>query len=162
VLFWCMALCIAATAQNAVTGKVTDAKDGTPISGVTVIVKGTTAATQTATDGTFKINVPANATLIFSNVGFTKQEIAVAGKSVIDVSFVQANQQLNEVVVVAYGSRRRGDLTGSVTAVTAKDFQKGNIASSEQLLVGKVPGLEVTTGGGSAGGGSKIRVRSGQ
>jgi TonB-dependent starch-binding outer membrane protein SusC len=161
VFFCCMALFITASAQNAVTGKVTDATNGTPISGVTVMVKGTTVATQTATDGTFKINVPANATLVFSNVGFTRQEIAIAGKRVIDVSFVQANQQLNEVVVVAYGSRRRGDLTGSVTAVTAKDFQKGNIASSEQLLVGKVPGLEVTTGGGSAGGGSKIRIRSG-
>lgn len=160
VLFSCM-LCIAAMAQNAVTGKVTDAKDGAPVSGVTVSVKGTTAATQTAADGTFKINVAANATLVFTYVGYTTQQVAVAGKTVIDVSFVQANQQLNEVVVVAYGSRRRGDLTGAVTAVSSKDFQKGNIASSEQLLVGKVPGLEVTTGGGSAGGGSKIRIRSG-
>lgn len=156
-----MLFCNAAMAQNAVTGKVTDSKDGTPVRGVTVSVKGTTAATQTAADGTFKINVPSNATLVFSYVGFATQQIAVAGKTVIDVSFVQINQQLNEVVVVAYGSRRKGDLTGAVTAVSAKDFQKGNIASSEQLLIGKVPGLEVTTGGGSAGGGSKIRIRSG-
>lgn len=161
VVFSSMLLSIAAMAQNAVTGKVTDSKDGSPVSGVTVSVKGTTAATQTATDGTFKINVPNNATLVFTSVGFVTQQVAVAGKTVIDVSFVQANQQLNEVVVVAYGSRRRGDLTGAVTSVTTKDFQKGNIASSEQLLVGKVPGLEVTTGGGSAGGGSKIRIRSG-
>lgn len=161
VLFSSMLLSIAAMAQNAVTGKVTDAKDGSPVGGVTVSVKGTTAATQTAADGTFKINVPNNATLVFTSVGFVTQQVAVAGKSTIEVSFVQANQQLNEVVVVAYGSRRRGDLTGSVTAITAKDFQKGNINSSEQLLVGKVPGLEVTTGGGSAGGGSRIRIRSG-
>lgn len=161
VMFSSMLLSIASLAQNAVTGKVTDAKDGSPVGGVTVSVKGTTAATQTATDGTYKINVAGNATLVFTSVGFVTQQVAVAGKNVIDVSFVQANQQLNEVVVVAYGSRRRGDLTGSVTAVTSKDFQKGNIASSEQLLVGKVPGLEVTTGGGSAGGGSRIRIRSG-
>lgn len=65
------------------------------------------------------------------------------------------------MVVVAYGTRRRGDLTGSVTAVTSKDFQKGVITSSEQLLQGKVAGLQVTTGGGSAGGGSRIRIRGG-
>jgi TonB-linked SusC/RagA family outer membrane protein len=152
---------IAVTAQTTVTGKVTDARDGSPAAGVNVTVKGTTTVTQTGKDGTYKITVPVNATLVFSSVGFTAQQLAVGGRTVVDAAMVQANQQLNEVVVVAYGSRRRGDLTGSVTAVTAKDFQKGNIASSEQLLVGKVPGLEVTTGGGSAGGGSKIRIRSG-
>jgi iron complex outermembrane receptor protein len=154
-------LSMAAMAQTVVTGKVTDSKDGSPSVGVTVTVKGTTTATQTAADGTFKITVPANATLVFTSINFNTLQILVAGKTTIDVSMVQSNQQLNEVVVVAYGSRRRGDLTGSVTSVSAKDFQKGNIASSEQLLVGKVPGLEVTTGGGSAGGGSKIRIRSG-
>ncbi len=161
VLLSCMLLSAATMAQNAVTGKVTDAKDGSPVNGVTVSVRGTTVATQTTADGAFKINVPNNATLVFTYVGFVTQQIAVAGKTVINVSLAQANQQLNEVVVVAYGSRRRGDLTGAVTSVSSKDFQKGNIASSEQLLVGKVPGLEVTTGGGSAGGGSKIRIRSG-
>jgi TonB-dependent starch-binding outer membrane protein SusC len=152
---------MAAIAQSTVTGRVTDARDGSPLSGVNVSVKGTTSAVQTAKDGTFKITVPSNATLLFTSVGFNTQQLSAAGKATVDVIMTQANQQLNEVVVVAYGSRRRGDLTGSVTAVSAKDFQKGNIASSEQLLVGKVPGLEVTTGGGSAGGGSKIRIRSG-
>ncbi len=154
-------LSVVAFAQTAVTGKVTDSKDGSPKSGVTVTVKGTQTATQTAADGTFKINAAANATLIFTSVGFANREVAVGGKSSINVSLEQADQRLNEVVVVAYGTKRRGDLTGSVTSVSAKDFQKGNIASSEQLLVGKVAGLEVTTGGGSAGGGSKIRIRSG-
>jgi len=161
VTFSLLLLSVTALAQTVITGKVTDSKDGSPASGVTVTVRGTTTAVQTAADGTFKINAPANATLVFTSIGFNTQQVAVAGKTTIDVSLVQGNQQLNEVVVVAYGSRRRGDLTGSVTSVSAKDFQKGNIASSEQLLVGKVPGLEVTTGGGSAGGGSKIRIRSG-
>ena len=152
---------ITALAQNVITGKVTDSKDGSPAAGVTVTVKGTTAATQTATDGSFKINAPANAVLVFTSVSFVTQQVSIAGKASVDVTLVQSNQQLNEVVVVAYGTKRRGDLTGSVTSVSAKDFQKGNIASSEQLLVGKVAGLEVTTGGGSAGGGSKIRIRSG-
>ena len=154
-------LSAAAFAQTAVTGKVTDSKDGTAVAGATVTVKGTQTAAKTAADGTFKINALANATLIISSVGFGSMEVALAGKTTVDISLVQTNQRLNEVVVVAYGTKRRGDLTGSVTSVSAKDFQKGNIASSEQLLVGKVAGLEVTTGGGSAGGGSKIRIRSG-
>jgi TonB-dependent starch-binding outer membrane protein SusC len=161
VSFSLLLLSISALAQNVITGKVTDSKDGSPAAGVTVTVKGTTTATQTATDGSFKINAAANAVLVFSSVSFVTQQVSIAGKASVDVSLIQSNQQLNEVVVVAYGTKRRGDLTGSVTSVSAKDFQKGNIASSEQLLVGKVAGLEVTTGGGSAGGGSKIRIRSG-
>ena len=151
----------AAFAQNVITGKVTDSKDGSPAIGITVMVKGTNTATQTAADGTFKISAPANATLVFSSVGFTLQEVITGGKSSIDVSLIQTDRQMDELVVVAYGTRRRGDLTGAVTSVSAKDFQKGVVNSSEQLLQGKVAGLEVTTGGGSPGGGSRIRIRGG-
>ena len=150
-----------AFAQNAVTGKATDSKDGSPAAGITVTVKGTITATQTAADGTYKIIAAPKATLVFTGVGFARQEVAVNGRTDVDASMVQVNQQLNEVVVVAYGTRRRGDLTGSVSSVSAKDFQKGAIASSEQLLQGKVAGLQITSGGGSAGGGSKIRIRGG-
>ena len=152
---------LTAFAQKPLTGRVTSAKDGTAIAGVTVSVKGSKTAVQTSSDGTFKINVPENAVLIFSAVNAVRQEVTVAGRSSFDISLAQSSQRLDEVVVVAYGTRKKSDLTGAVTSVSAKDFQKGNINSSEQLLVGKVPGLEVTTGGGSAGGGSKIRIRSG-
>jgi TonB-linked SusC/RagA family outer membrane protein len=145
--------------QNAVTGKVTDAKDGTPVSGATIIVKGTKTATQSAADGSFKINAPANGVLVISSVGFAQREVSV--NNAANISLTQVNQQLNELVVVAYGTKRKGDLTGSVTSVSAKDFQKGVVNSSEQLLQGKVAGLEVTTGGGSPGGGSRIRIRGG-
>ena len=154
-------LTVGAFAQTAVTGKVTDSRDGTGVAGATVTAKGSTIASKTGPDGTFKISVPPNATLVFTSIGFDNIEVAVGGKTIIDVSMVQADQRLNEVVVIAYGTKRRGDLTGSVTSISAKDFQKGNIASSEQLLLGKVAGLEITSGGGSAGGGSKIRIRSG-
>ena len=154
-------LSMAAMAQNVVTGKVTDSKDGSPLAGVTVTAKGTRVSVQTATDGTYKITVPVGSgSLIFTSVGFAKQELAASGTDV-NVNFVATNQQLNEVVVVAYGTRKKSDLTGAVTAVTPKDFQKGAIFSSEQLLVGKVAGLSVITGGGSAGGGSTIRIRGG-
>ena len=161
LLFLMMAFSPAAFSQNVVTGKVTDSKDGSALAGVTISVKGTRTVTQTASDGTFKINAPANATLVFTSVGFATMEAVVDGKPSIDVSMVQVNQQLNEVVVVAYGTRRKGDLTGSVTSVSTKDFQKGVVNSPEQLLLGKVAGLEVTNGGGQPGGGSRIRIRGG-
>lgn len=154
-------LSLAAFSQNVITGKVTDSKDGTPVAGATVTVKGTKAATQTAIDGSFKINAPASATLVFSSIGFDQQEVSTTGKSDVNVNFVKLNQNLDELVVVAYGTKRKGDLTGSVTSVSAKDFQKGVVNSSEQLLQGKVAGLEVTTGGGAPGGGSRIRIRGG-
>ncbi len=157
-----MLIVTSAVAQDKlVTGKVTDLKDGKPISGASVLVKGTSVGTQTAEDGSFKLNAPASATtLVVSFVGYTTQELQI-GSGNLTISLVQFNSSLSDVVVVAYGTRRKGDLTGSVTSVTAKDFQKGVINSSEQLLQGKVAGLQITSGGGSAGGGSKIRIRSG-
>ena len=153
--------CFTAIAQDkVVTGKVTDSS-GAPVAGATVMVKGTTVGTQTSTDGAFKITAPQNAkALVISSIGFLSQEIAI-GNGTVNVQLKGASSILNDVIVVAYGTRKKGDLTGSVTAITAKDFQKGNIASSEQLLQGKVAGLQVTSGGGSAGGGSRIRIRGG-
>jgi iron complex outermembrane receptor protein len=155
-------LSVAAFAQNkTVTGRVTDAS-GKGVAGASVIVKGQSRGVVTTEDGTYTISVPANAsTLTISSVGFGTQEVPIAGKTTADVSLQSAAANMNEVVVVAYGTRRRGDLTASVTSISAKDFQKGQISSSEQLLQGKVAGLQVTSGGGSAGGGSRIRIRGG-
>ena len=162
-LFALLLLAQISFAQNRViTGKVTDSKDGSAMPGVTVSVKGTRTAAQTNANGTYSITVPDNATtLVFSSVGFGVKEVSVEGKTSADVSLTITNASLGEVVVVAYGTRRKGDLTGAVTSVSSKDFQKGNINSPEQLLQGKVAGLNVTTGGGSAGGGSRIRIRGG-
>ena len=148
--------------DRVITGKITDSKDGSPVQGASVVAKGNRTGAQTGVDGTFRISVPATVNaLIVSSVGFATQEVSIEGKTSVEVSLVVVNASMGEVVVVAYGTRRRGDLTGSVTAVSAKDFQKGNINSPEQLLQGKVAGLQVTTGGGSAGGGSRIRIRGG-
>lgn len=151
----------AAFAQNVVTGKVTDSKDGSAAANVNVTVKGTRTTVQTAADGSFSISAPANATLVFSAVGFATQEVAVGGRSSVNVSFVQANQQLNEVVVVGYGTTRKKDITGAVTTVSSKDFQKGIISTPEQLISGKVPGVAITSNGGQPGQGSVIRIRGG-
>ncbi|MCB9054808.1 MAG: SusC/RagA family TonB-linked outer membrane protein [Chitinophagales bacterium] len=150
-------------AQNKViTGKLTDSKDGSSLAGVTISAKGSTIATQSQGDGTYSFSVPESVTvLVFSFVGYNTQEVTLNGRTSVDVVMVLSNASLGEVVVVSYGTRRRGDLTGSVTAITSKDFQKGNINSAEQLLQGKAAGLQITTGGGAAGGGSRIRIRGG-
>ncbi|MBO9681355.1 MAG: SusC/RagA family TonB-linked outer membrane protein [Flavisolibacter sp.] len=144
-----------------ITGRVTDST-GNGIANVSVTVKeAPSRGTTTAPDGRFSILVPAKAsTLVFSSVGYAYMEIPISGNTV-NAILQSGTSDLNTVVVVAYGTRRKGDLTGAVTSVTAKDFQKGNINSSEQLLIGKVAGLQVTTGGGAAGGGSTIRIRGG-
>ncbi len=146
--------------ERVVTGKVTDSKDGTPLSGITIQVKGTKNATQTAADGSFKVRVDGDATLVVTSIGYAKQEVS-ASTSPITVSLVQNNAALGEVVVVGYGSVKKKDLTGSVSTVTSKDFQKGSITSPEQLIAGKVAGVSITTNGGQPGSGSVIRIRGG-
>src|SRR5687767_6692111 len=108
-----------AAAQTTITGKVTDANDATPLPGVTVTVKGTTTSVQTDAGGNYSIVAPSNATLVFSSASFTSRELPVSGQNNFDVSLSAANARLNEVVIVAYGARRRGDLTGAVTSVSA-------------------------------------------
>ncbi|MGN6294205.1 MAG: SusC/RagA family TonB-linked outer membrane protein [Chitinophagaceae bacterium] len=145
--------------DKVVSGKVTDAK-GAGVAGVNVVAKGSSIGTQTAADGTYRLTVPATINILeFTSIGFATQEVNIDGRSTVDVRMDINTASLGEVVVIAYGTRRKSDLTGSVTSLSSKDFQKGNIASSEQLLQGKVAGLQVTTGGGSAGGGSRIRIR---
>lgn len=146
--------------ERTITGKVTDAA-GTPLANASVVVKGGVSGTATKADGTFSLRVPNSAgTLVVSSVGFGTREIAITGENV-EIVLSAAQATMNEIVVVAYGTRRKSDLTGSVTSISTKDFQKGEIASAEQLLQGKVAGLQITTGGGAAGGGSRIRIRGG-
>lgn len=146
--------------SKVVTGKVTDAI-GVPLAGVTVMVKGTTIGTQTATDGTFSVNAPATAsTLVFSSVGFASTEMTI-GEGPINVSLASAVGTLSEVIVVGYGTQRKSDLTGAVTSVSAKDFQTGAIQTPEQLIAGKVAGVQISTNGGAPGAGSRIRIRGG-
>ena len=146
-------------AQNQISGIVTNSKDGLPLSGVTISIKGTKTAVQSDANGAYNILVPSNkAVLLFTSVGYDSQQIG-ATSSTLNVQLLQNNAQMQEVVVVAYGTKKKSDLTGAVTSVSAKDFQKGSINSSEQLLQGKVAGLQITSGGGSAGGGSRIRIR---
>lgn len=148
--------------DRTVTGKVTDTKDGSPLQSVTVLVKGTNIGTQTAADGTFRLRVPSTATtLVISSVGFATQEVAI-GSGTVNVSLAATTgTNLNEVVVVGYGTQRKRDLTGAVATVSSKDFQKGAIQSPEQLIAGKVAGVQISSNGGAPGAGSRIRIRGG-
>ncbi len=148
-------------AQNKViTGKVTDSKDGSAVVGVTVSGKGSTGATQTGVDGSYSISVGQGVTvLVFSSVGFTTQEISIGGRSSVDVVLVMGSTSMGEVVVIGYGTARRKDLTGSVATVNSKDFVKGPLTSPEQLINGKVAGVQITAPSGAPGAGGRIRVR---
>lgn len=160
--FALLLLSLGALAQNVITGKVTDTKDGSPAAGVTVTVSGTKIATQTAADGSFRISAPTkDAKLVFTSTEFNRIEFPTNGLSSVEVGLVQATQRLSEVVVIGYGTVKKKDLTGSISNVTAKDFNKGQVSSPEQLIAGKVAGVSVTQSSGAPGAGSTIRIRGG-
>jgi TonB-linked SusC/RagA family outer membrane protein len=151
---------IAQTRQ--ISGKVTDSKDGSAVSNASVTLKGTKTGTTTDASGNFKLSVSgSSAVLIVSSVGFNKIEVPVGEQSVVQVSLVAASAALTEVVVVGYGTQRKKDLTGAVATVSSKDFVKGAIQTPEQLIAGKVAGVQITPNNGSPGSGSVIRIRGG-
>lgn len=147
--------------QTVLKGKVTDSSSGEALPGVSIVVKGTTNGTITNMNGMFSLGVNRGDVVQFSFVGYKLQEVVIEAQKELQVAMTVDNEELEEVVVIAYGTRKKTDLTGAVTSVSSKEFQKGNIASSEQLLTGKVPGLQITSSGGAAGAGSTIRIRGG-
>ncbi len=148
-------------AQRKISGTVTDASSGEPLIGANVLVVGTGEGAVTDLDGKYQLNVPAGVSrLQFSYTGYTSQEIEIGASSVIDVR-LSPGETLEEVVVIGYGTAKKTDVTGAVTSVTSKDFIRGNIATPEQLVNGKVAGVQITTNGGAPGSGSRIRIRGG-
>lgn len=147
--------------DRTITGKVTDSKDGSPVAGASVQPKGAKGGTTTKSDGTFSINVGPNVnTIVITSIGYASQEISIAGKNSVDVSFEATfGSNLNEVIVTGYGSSKKKDLTGAIASVKAKDFNKGVVTSPDQLIQGKVAGLQVTNNSGQPGGGATIRIR---
>lgn len=144
-----------------VTGTVTDATNGEPIPGVTILVKGTTIGTSTDLVGKYSIQAESNSTLSFSFIGYEPQETPINGRAIIDIALNVSTQSIDEVVVIGYGSVKKNDATGSVVAVSSKDFNKGAITSPQDLLVGKSAGVVITNSGGAPGSGATIRIRGG-
>ncbi len=150
-----------AFAQSTLTGVVSD-NTGMPIPGVNVIVEGTQNGTSTDLDGKYTIgNLQSGNTLIFSSIGFGNQRIAFAGQTNLNVTMTDDATLLKEVVVIGYGTTTKRNASTAVTTVTAEQFQKGPIVGAEQLIQGRVAGLQVTTGGGEPGSGSLVRIRAG-
>ncbi|RAK02205.1 iron complex outermembrane receptor protein [Larkinella arboricola] len=143
-----------------ISGTVRSAEDNSALPGVTVQIKGTNRGGTTDAEGKYTLaNVPDNATLVFSFIGMISQETAVGNRSTVDVTLKGDQQQLQEVVVVGYGTQRVKDATGSVVALGTQDFNKGVIASPEQLLQGRAAGIQVTPASGEPGAGVNIRIR---
>ncbi|MBC7904535.1 MAG: TonB-dependent receptor [Gemmatimonadaceae bacterium] len=141
-----------------IAGKIADSKDGTPLPGVTVKVKGSTSATVSGPDGTFRLNAPQNATtLVFSYVGYQDLEAAISPS--MDISLVPGDKALTEVLVVGYGTKIKRDVTSSISRVTSKDFQNQPMPSFETALQGRTAGVFINSGSGKLGQGLNIRVR---
>jgi len=149
------------TIDKIVKGTVTDAT-GQPLPGVSVIIKGTSTSVVTDIDGNYVINLPAGANiLVFSYIGMKTQEVAVGNQETVNVTLQDNVAQLEEVVLVGYGSSRKQDLTGSVAKIDSKDFQKGFVTNAEQLIANKIPGVQVTPTSGKPGAGSSMTIRGG-
>lgn len=149
-------------AQTDVSGTVTDAESGEILPGVNVIVKGMpTRGTSVDAEGSFNLTVPSvQDTLIFSFVGYVTQEIPLDGRTNIDVTLSPDVQQLEDVVVIGYGTQEKQQITGSVSSVQSEDFVAGNVNNPGELIQGKVPGLTIAgAGGGDPNSSPSIRMR---
>jgi TonB-linked SusC/RagA family outer membrane protein len=149
----------AVAAAIKVQGTVSDEK-GLPLPGVSVKVKGTSAGAITDANGKYSLtDVDGSATLVFSFIGYNTQEVAVNNKEQIDVKLTEASKELNQVVVVGYGTQKRVDLTGAVGSVNSKQLQERPAQTVEEELAGKIAGVNVSTNSGAPGGETKVRIR---
>ena len=153
--------CLQLLAQTrTIKGVVTDAQNGEALIGATVMVEGDKSGTVTDFDGNFSLQVPSSAKKVkISYIGYIDQVVAISDN--MKVNLESDSKALADVVVIGYGTARKSDLTGSVATVKAKDFNKGLVSSPEQLINGKVSGVQIMSNSGSASAGSTIRVRGG-
>ncbi|GAB3809231.1 TonB-dependent receptor [Spirosoma humi] len=142
-----------------ITGKVTDEK-GEGLPGVSVVVKGSTQGATTDGTGSFRINVPdANATLVFSFVGYGRKEVVVGSQTALTVALAPDDQTLNEVVVVGYGSQLKKEITGAVQTVSAAEIKDLPVSQIGQKLQGRLAGVQINQTTGKPGQGISIRIR---
>lgn len=146
-------------AQKQITGTVTDEKQ-VPLVGATVTVKGTKVATVTDASGRFTLNTPANTkSVVVSFIGMQSQEILLGDRSIYAVSLSPSSSTMSDVVVIGYGTRRRAEVTSSISSISAKDIRDQPVAGVDQAMQGKIAGVTVTNNSGQPGGGVSVRVR---
>ncbi len=143
-----------------VKGNVSDST-GEPLIGASVLAKGTAEGTATDFDGNFTLSVEPDAILVVSYVGYDTKEVAVDGQTTINVVLSENSVMLNEVVAIGYGTVKKSDATGAVSAIKPSEIQAGLATSAQDLLVGRSPGVVVTTSGGQPEGGANIQIRGG-
>ncbi len=149
-----------AMAQSSVTGKVTDQSTGAALANVSVTVKGSNRGTTTSSTGVYKLSLQSgDASLVFSSTGFAETEVAIGGKSTIDVSLATSSTKLSEIVVVGYGSQSKKDVTGAVSSIKGDQIQNLPVSGATQALQGRVAGVNVVRNGGSPGNAGSIRIR---
>lgn len=157
LMLWCYSSNITAQTRE-ISGSVTDSA-GEPLIGVSIVVKGTTIGTTTDLDGRFSLSTSMGSTLQVSYVGYTSQEVKVTSTSLLRIVMKEDMAQLEEVVVVGYGTQKKVNLTGSVASVTAEDLVNKPVMSTAQAIAGLAPGLSVITNSGRPGSGASVRIR---
>ena len=146
--------------QKKVTGKVTDATTGEALPGVTIVIRGTTTGVASDLDGSYSIDVPSNNTVLqFTSVGYASQEVTVGSRTVINVGMQSDVTMIEELVVVGYGFKKKRDLTGSISSITASSIEDTPVKDVLSALQGRAPGVFVTSNSGAPGDGITVRVR---
>lgn len=149
-------------AQQTVKGIVKEKTSGDPLPGVSIVIKGSIKGSLSDFNGNFTIEkVQQGDVLVFQYLGYKNQEVTIGTNMQLIIQLEQSSEQLDEIVIVGYGTVKKSDATGSLTAVTAKDFNKGAVVAADQLIQGRISGVQVINGGGSPGEGAQIRIRSG-
>jgi TonB-linked SusC/RagA family outer membrane protein len=149
---------IAFAQTRQVSGTVTDAA-GEPLIGVSVLAKGTTKGGVTDVNGAFNVEVPENATLVFSYIGYDAQEMAVAGQTTFAVKLEENASSLNDVVVVGYGTQKKSQLTGAIASISKKEIAELPITNAGQAMQGRIAGVDVSQSGSKPGAAPKILIR---
>lgn len=142
-----------------IKGVVTDEADNAPIPGASVLVKGTTRGTITDFDGQFQLNVDKSDVIVVSFIGYMTQELPVTDN--MQIKLVSDMQNLQDVIVIGYGTVKKNDLTGSVTAIKPDEMNKGLVTNAQDMMQGKIAGVSVVSNGGTPGGSATIRIRGG-
>ncbi|MDE5622725.1 MAG: carboxypeptidase-like regulatory domain-containing protein, partial [Alistipes sp.] len=153
-----LVLALSVSAQNRIAGKVVD-ENGQPVIGANVVVKGTTQGMSTDVKGAYTLSVKKGDVLIFSYLGYVTQEITVGTQTALDVALEPDSNLMDEVVVVGYGTQKRGDLTGSISSVSSKSIEGFKSGSVMEALGGQVAGVQITATDGTPGAGFDIKVR---
>ena len=158
VMSFCISLSL--QAQNvSLSGKVTDANSGDALPGVSVMIEGTSSGTASDAEGNYALSVPANATLVFSFIGYANQSVAVNNRTTINVTLAEDLTQLDEIVVVGYGTQEKRDVTGAIASISETQIKEIPVSSSVKVLQGRVAGVDIQQNGGRPGEGVTVRIR---